>query len=97
MTRKFNIQIEERAKLEIAEAFEWYEIQKNGLGEDFLNSLDNAFKAIKKAPKGYSQIKNHRQFPLNNFPFVILYEIDHLTIFVDAVFHTSRNPKNKFE
>lgn len=37
MTRKFNIQIEERAKLEIAEAFEWYEIQKNGLGEDFLN------------------------------------------------------------
>jgi hypothetical protein len=28
MTRKFNIQIEERAKLEIAEAFEWYEIQK---------------------------------------------------------------------
>ena len=96
MTRKFNIQIEERAKLEIAETFEWYEIQKNGLGEDFLNSLDKAFKAIKKAPKGYTQIKNHRQFPLNNFPFVILYEIDHLTIFVDAVFHTSRNPKNKF-
>jgi hypothetical protein len=88
MKKHFNIQIEENAKIEIVSAYEWYETQKEGLGEIF-------FIEIQKAPNGYQEINHYRQFPLTNFPFVLLYEIQKETLFIDAVFHTSRNPDKK--
>ncbi len=95
MKKKFNVQIEDRAKIEIADAFDWYENQKTGLGETFLIAFQKAVDSIQKSPQAYTQIKYHRQFPLKSFPFVILYEISNETMFIDAVFHTSRNPKEK--
>ncbi len=95
MKKKFNIQIEDRAKIEIADAFDWYEEQKIGLGETFIKAFQKAVDSIQKSPDGYTQIRYHRQFPLKKFPFVILYEINNETMFIDAVFHTSRNPKEK--
>lgn len=95
MKKQFNIQIEENAKIEIANAYEWYETQKEGLGEIFFFEIQKAINAIQKAPNGYQQINHHRQFPLTNFPFILLYEIQKETLFIDAVFHTSRNPDKK--
>lgn len=95
MKLKFNLQIEDRAKIEIANAHDWYEEQKEGLGETFLEGFEKALKNIQKAPNGFIKIGNHRQYPMKHFPFVILYEIDKDLIYIDAVFHTSRNPKEK--
>ena len=93
MKKKFNIQIEDKTKIEIADAYEWYEEQKTGLGEIFLKAFEKAIGTIQKSPDGNTQVKQYRQFPIKNFPFVILYEISNETMFIDAVFHTSRNPK----
>ena len=95
MGRKFIIQIEDRAKIEIADAYDWYEEQNEGLGESFLKAFQKALIAIQKSPNGYREVYYHRQFPMKHFPFVILYEINIETIYVDAVFHTSRDPKQK--
>jgi plasmid stabilization system protein ParE len=95
MKKKFNVQIEYSAKIEIANAYDWYEDQEEGLGESFIKAFQKAIESIQKAPNGYTQVGYHRQFPLKHFPFVILYEIDKETMYIDAVFHTSRNPKEK--
>ena len=65
------------------------------INEEKENALKNAFNRICKTPNGFQQIKNHRQSPLKHFPFVILYEHTDNKIFIDAVFHTSRNPTSK--
>ena len=53
MKKQFNVLIEENAKIEIANAFDWYELQKEGLGEIFLLEIQRAINSIQKAPKGY--------------------------------------------
>ncbi len=95
MKKNFKIEIEERAKIEISEAFDWYDNQQSGLGLIFLEAIQNAFITIQKSPNGYTKYRYHRQYPLIGFPYVILYEIVRDTLYVDAVFHTSRNPIDK--
>jgi len=95
MKELFVIEIEERAKIEIADAYDFYENRKKGLGEKFLKAVDGIIEYIKKAPEGFEEVRFHRQVPMKKFPYVILYEKVGHTIFIDAVFHTSRNPLNK--
>jgi hypothetical protein len=95
MKKNFKIEIEKRAKIEISEAFDWYDNQQSGLGLIFLEAIQNAFITIQKSPNGYTKYRYHRQYPLIGFPYVILYEIVRDTLYVDAVFHTSRNPIDK--
>jgi hypothetical protein len=95
MKKDFRIEIEERAKIEISEAFDWYEKQQLGLGVTFIEALQSAFITIQKSPNGYTKYRYHRQFTLSGFPYVVLYEIVKETMYIDAVFHTSRNPMNK--
>jgi plasmid stabilization system protein ParE len=95
MKKNFRIEIEERAKIEISEAFDWCENQQSGLGVTFIEALQGAFITIQKSPNGYTKYRYHRQFLVTCFPYVILYEIVKDTMYIDAVFHTSRNPMNK--
>lgn len=97
MKKSLTIQIEDRAKVEIADAYDWYEEQKTGLGEKFFKAFEKTMDYIKKTPEGYEEIRYHRQIPIKKFPFVILYERVDQVIYIDAVFHTSRNPEDKPE
>lgn len=77
-------------------AYEWYEEQKQGLGESFLSELDNCYRKISSHPDHYGKIKkNFRQVAVKRFPFVVVYEILKKEVVVFAVFHTKRNPKRK--
>jgi predicted patatin/cPLA2 family phospholipase len=51
-----------RAILMTKEAYNWYELQRPGLGEEFLAELDGICHAIQTQPKRFSKIKqNFRQ------------------------------------
>jgi hypothetical protein len=96
MKKRLSLHIQQVAQDEIIDAFNYYELQQKGLGDTFLKALDSAFKNIAKAPNGYQLINQfHRQYPMKKFPFVILYETDQESLFVDAVFHTGKNPLKK--
>jgi len=90
--------IKSRAILMIKEAYDWYELQKPGLGEEFLEELDGFYQRIEVHPEYFGKIKkNFRQAVLKRFPFVLVYEIIKTEVVVFAVFHTSRNPRYKFK
>jgi hypothetical protein len=89
--------VKSRAILMIKDAYDWYEKQKGGLGEEFLVELDLVFSKIESAPSYYGKIKgNFRQAVLKRFPYLVVYKIIRRTVIVFAVFHTKRNPKFKF-
>lgn len=80
------------------DAYRWYEKRKEGLGEEFLSELDVYYKKLESTPEYCGIIKkNYRQVNLKRFSFVIVYEIIGNAVIVFAVFHTGRNPKNKFK
>jgi plasmid stabilization system protein ParE len=90
--------IKPRAILMTKDAYKWYDDQKPGLGDDFLDELDGLYNKLSSHPEYFGKVKkNFRQAALKRFPFVIVYEIIKEEVVVFAVFHTSRNPRFKFK
>ncbi len=86
-----------QAVLMARDAYQWYEDQRHGLGELFLTELDSCLKKIQTNPTANSKVvKNYRQGILRRFPYVIVYEILHKEIIILSIFHTRRNPDQKF-
>ena len=86
-----------RAENNLDEAYNWYEEQRTGLGEEFLQEVAEYYTKFENHPAAFGKIrKNIRQAALKRFPFVIVYEIIKKEVVVFAVFHTSRNPRYKF-
>jgi hypothetical protein len=79
------------------EAYDWYNEQQAGLGDVFLNELENGYDKLESWPDAYQKIKNnYRHLVLHTFPYVIVFTIIKTDVIVYAVFHTSRNPSKKF-
>lgn len=93
----YNLIIKEEADLDIITSYLWYEEQRIGLGEEFLEEIEEYLKIISINPYLYEiKYKEQRTAVIKRFPFVIVYEIEATEIIVYAVFHTSRNPKDKY-
>ncbi|RKR85395.1 ParE-like toxin of type II ParDE toxin-antitoxin system [Mucilaginibacter gracilis] len=83
---------------DLQESYDWYEEQGENLGEQLLYQIEEGLEKVKNNPFHYQIItKKLRQALIEVFPFVICYEIDEKRelIYVSAIFHTSRNPKQK--
>ena len=92
----FSIEIRPLAAMEIIEAFDWYELQREGLGAEFLNELENFYASLQLNPESYSYyIKPIRQGKIKRFPYVVVYEVSNLSIVIYSVFLTDRNPDFK--
>jgi toxin ParE1/3/4 len=79
--------------LEIKSAYEWYERQARGLGEDYLSELESAYEAIIELPDTWPRFhKEFRRFLLSKFPFSIIYCSNRNSIYVVAVMHNHRRP-----
>ena len=94
----YSLIIKPRAIIMTKDAYDWYELQRPGLGEEFLDELDGMYHKLETHPSYFGKVKkNFRQAALKRFPFVIVYEIIKTEVIVFAVFHTSRNPRYKFK
>lgn len=95
---KYKLEVQPGAEEDTWRAYIWYEEQHEGLGEFFLKELEIFYKKLETTPEIFSSIiKQYRQAILKQFPYVIVYEISRTKVIVYAVFHTSRNPKNKIK
>jgi plasmid stabilization system protein ParE len=84
----------EETKQDLAEAYDWYEGCRIGLGEDFLSCVDAAIQMILRLPNSFAIVKGgYRRVMIRRFPYQIFYEAlpDQVTIY--GVIHASRDPK----
>jgi plasmid stabilization system protein ParE len=93
----FTIKLFQTASTDLQEAYDWYEEQSVGLGDRFIREVDSYLDLISENPYQFAiQFSGKYHFALlKHFPFRIVYRIDKVekSIFVSAVFHTSRDPK----
>jgi len=83
----------ETAVKELNEAYSFYELEIEGLGEKFTDEIISSTHRISKFPDAFPIIKNEvRKCVIRKFPFNLFYSIEKNFIFVLSVAHQHRKP-----
>jgi plasmid stabilization system protein ParE len=87
--------IQPDAESDLAEAYAWYELQRPGLGDDFLLRIESSLESLRVNPEMYPQIYQEvRRKIIRHFPFCIFYIVGQSSVSVIAVLHAKRHPKH---
>jgi plasmid stabilization system protein ParE len=79
---------------DVAEAAEWYETQRPGLGQRFVSAVQTADKLLLANPQHYSvRFVDVRRLNLSDFPYAIFFFLHDEQIVVLAVLHTRRDTR----
>jgi plasmid stabilization system protein ParE len=88
------------AETDVAEAYEWYEVRRRGLGEEFLSCVDAALSGILRDPDLHAiAFSNCRRVLVRRFPYAVFYEVADGLVTVYGVLHTARDSakwRNRF-
>ncbi len=97
----YQLLVSQEARLDIFDAFLWYENQKDNLGFEFELALEEGFQKIVVSPLAFQkQYDNIHIHFIDRFPYGIHYLIDDDFVRVFGVFHTRRDPskwKERFQ
>jgi len=89
----YQLLISDESRLDILDAFSWYESRRLGLGKDFELCLEAGLNQIQRDPLLFQKrYKNLHIYFIDRFPYGIHYLIEQNSIKVLGIFHTSRNP-----
>ncbi len=89
----YEIIVRREAQLETQDAFRYYEDKSDGLGFEFLRSLDASLQSVKRNPFAYQTIyKEARRVLLRKFPYALFYVVEENRIIFLACFNQKRNP-----
>jgi hypothetical protein len=92
----YKLEIRPLATMEVIDAYDWYELQREGLGAEFLNELETFYTSVLRNPTSYGFYdKAVRQGKMNRFPYVIVFEIFDESVVVYSVFMTKQDPGKK--
>jgi plasmid stabilization system protein ParE len=88
------VRLRPEAEHDLAESAAWYEQQRTGLGQEFLDAALATFSAITDIPNGFAVIhRSVRRALLHRFPFAVFYVFDRDGVVVLGVLHGSRHPR----
>jgi plasmid stabilization system protein ParE len=86
--------IEPEAEDDVRHAYDWYELQRPGLGDDFALCVEAALSAIAQRPRAFPKVhKNARRVLIHRFPYLVVFVEQKDVIIVVAVVHGARHPK----
>ncbi len=90
----FALVVRPAAERDVAEARDWYEDQRGGLGSEFLTAVEDVFARIREWPEMYAvEYRGVRRARVNRFPYVVYYRLVEAGVQVIAVMHGSRDPR----
>jgi plasmid stabilization system protein ParE len=82
------------ARNELDDAYSWYESQQLGIGDDFLEQVEETLTRICQMPEAYpAAYRDVRRSIVRRFPYTIYYRIVSSRVIITAVFHGRRDPK----
>jgi plasmid stabilization system protein ParE len=88
------VRLRAEAEQDLAESSAWYEQQRTGLGQEFLDEALATFSAIADIPNGFAVIyRSVRRALLHRFPFAVFYIFDREGVMILGVLHASRHPR----
>ena len=86
--------IRPEAEADLAEAFEWYEDRKAGLGHEFLAEIQVALRSIAEQPTRHPILyRNARRILTRRFPYKVYFIVEDERVEVLGVAHVRRDPQ----
>lgn len=90
----FQLIVKPEAEADLQEAATWYNRQREGLGDEFLDAAKDAMQHIRRNPTGYALLHGSiRALMLRRFPYLVYFELEEDRITVLGVFHGRRDPQ----
>ena len=78
---------------DLAEAYSWYETQRAGLGDEFLDEVGKTILSISRHPLSHAiAMKGTRRALVHRFPYSVFYDVLADEIIVRCIFNNVRNP-----
>lgn len=72
----FRLEIRDRASDEFIESYLWYEQQRNGLGEEFHDEVEEHFAFLRERPEGFAKWRGpYKKINLKRFPYIIVFRV----------------------
>lgn len=91
----YRIELHPMAEVELWEAIDWYDAQKENLGKSFARAIQNAVVTIQDNPKRFPFAHaNKRKVVISGFPYIVVFEVREEFVLILTIFHTSRDPEN---
>lgn len=82
------------AEADLVDAFRWYENRREGLGGEFLLSIDAAITELRKYPESGPLVADPlRRSLVRRFPYGVFYIVEREQIVILGIFHASRSPR----
>ena len=84
--------IREAAQNDIREAYDWYEKQRSGLGDEFLISIADALSRLEFGPERLPVFyRGFRRILARRFPYRIFFRIEKDFVIVFRILHVARD------
>jgi hypothetical protein len=82
------------ARAELAEATEYYNSQKSGLGSQFAGEIQRTIERILQYPEAWTPLsKRTRRCRTNKFPYGVMYQVRGDVLLIVAVMHLHGEPQ----
>lgn len=89
----YRLLVRRQAKSDLRRAARWYELQRPGLGRDFVAQVEAALERVTANPQQYQVLhRDIRRAIPRKFPFGVFYRIDGNNIIVFAIIHLHQDP-----
>ena len=87
------VRFRSEAASDVVLAREWYDAQRPGLGDEFVQGLEHVIKLISDLPNAFPEIAvGLRRALLGRFPYAVYYRLNADFLDVIACLHTRRSP-----
>jgi len=81
------------AESDVQSSYDWYEKQQAGLGDEFLDALDQVIEGLHRLPEKHPIVHhNVRRALLRRFPYGVFYLNEPPRVVILAVVHQRRDP-----
>ena len=85
------VEVDSAARADIQKAFVWYESQREGLGERFVERVRKTIERVALNPEGYTKVIGEaRKAEIRRFPYSLFFKIQD-DVLVIACLHAKRD------
>jgi toxin ParE1/3/4 len=92
------VTIRSAAHADLREARDWYDRQREGLGNEFLLAVADAMLALEESPERQAfYYRDFRRVLTERFPYKIFYRVDGDAVIVYRVLHGARDHVRELE
>ena len=89
-----SVAFEPTASLELNEAADFYDLERPGLGTEFLDAVEAALTVVADTPAAFPiELGETRKRVISRFPHSIMYWFDDATVHVSAIAHHRQRPR----